>query len=152
MSEKSSNAYKHGAQSEPQKSLTLVHLKYILGFEAEAMDLLYPTPRITAAMNLAACEARLDQVYTHYIKVQGRDRDPDFDRLMECAEDFLYFASPNAREVREALSRILKLEGLSTFSANHEKRLANRYLREAWSKRHSALRKYLEIEFAETEG
>ena len=110
MSAKSSNAYKHGAQSEPQKSLILVHLKYILGFEAEAMDLLYPTPRIAAAMNLAACEARLYQVYTHYIKVQSRDRDPDFDRLMECAEDFLYFASPNASEVREALSRILKLE------------------------------------------
>ena len=145
MSEKASNAYKHGAQAEPPKSLVLVHLKYIMGRELDALDLLYPSPRIAAALNLAACEARLDHVYAHYVQAQSRDRDPDFDQLMESAEDFLYFGGPNARQVREAMRRILKLEGLSTFSANHEKRLANRYLREAWSKRNSALRDFIDL-------
>ena len=87
----------------------------------------------------------MSYVYAHYVQAQSRDRDPNFDQLMESAEDFLYFGGPNARQVREAMDRILKLEGLSTFSANHEKRLANRYLREAWSKRNSALRDFVDL-------
>ena len=61
------NARKHGAQSESAKSLVLAHFKFILDYEFEAMDLLYPTPRDVAAFQLAACEARLGQVYAHYV-------------------------------------------------------------------------------------
>ena len=95
-------------------------------------------------MRLAACEARLDQAHAHYVKVQNTHRNAEFDNLMDCAEDLLYFARLNFREVQEALSRILKMEKFSTFAANREKRLANRYLREAWSKRGRALEAYLE--------
>jgi len=144
MSERSQNARKHGAQAEPPKSLVLVHLKYILGFTPEAGDLMYPTPKLSAAMHLAACEARLDQVHAHYVEVQDKHRDTDFDNLMDCVEDLLYFARLNFRDVQEALSRILKIEKFSTFVSNREKRLANRYLSEAWSKRGRALQAYLE--------
>ena len=51
----------------------------------------------------------------------------------------------NFCEVQEALSRILKMEKFSTCAANHEKKIANRYLSEAWSKRGCALEAYLEI-------
>ena len=144
MPKRSQNARRHGAQAEPPKSLVLVHLKYILGFTPDAGDLLYPTPKLAAAMHLAACEARLDQAHAHYVKVQDTHRDEKFDDLMDSVEDLLYFARLNFHEVQEALSRILKLEKFSTFAANREKKLANRYLREAWSKRGRALEAYLE--------
>jgi hypothetical protein len=48
------------------------------------------------------------------------------------------------------VSRILKIEKVSTFAANREKKLANRYLSEAWSKRGRALQTYLETCFTET--
>ena len=73
MAERSQNARKHGAQAAPPKSLVLVHLKYILGFTPDAGDLIYPTPKLAAAMHLVVCEARLDQVHAHYVKVQDRD-------------------------------------------------------------------------------
>ena len=63
---------------------------------------------------------------------------------MDGVEDLLDFARLNFREVQEALSRILKMEKFSTFVANREKKLANRYLSEAWSKRGRALEAYLE--------
>ena len=144
MAERSQNARKHGAQAEPPKSLVLVHLKYILGFTPDAGDLIYPTPKLAAAMHLAACEARLDQAHARYVKVQDTHRDAEFDNLMDGVEDLLYFARLNFREVQEALSRILKMEKFSTFAANREKKLANRYLSEAWSKRSRALQTYLE--------
>ena len=96
-------------------------------------------------MHLAASEARLDQAHAHYVKVQDKRRDEKFDNLMDGVEDLLYFARLNFDEVQEALSRILKLEKFSSFAANREKKLANRYLREAWSKRGRALEAYLEI-------
>jgi hypothetical protein len=139
MAERSQNARKHGAQAEPPKSLVLVHLKYILGFTPDAGDLIYPTPRLAAAMHLAACEARLDQAHAHYVQAQA-----DLDHLMDGVEDFLYHGRTNFGEVQEAVSRILKIEKVSTYAANREKKLANRYLREAWCKRGRALEAYLE--------
>ena len=68
----------------------------------------------------------------------------DLDHLMEEVEDFLYHGCTNFGEVQEAVSRILKIEKVSTYAANREKRLANRYLSEAWSKRGRALQAYLE--------
>jgi hypothetical protein len=64
---------------------------------------------------------------------------------MDGVEDFLYHGRTNFGEVQEAVSRILKIEKFSTYTANREKKLANRYLREAWSKRSRALEAYLEI-------
>ena len=144
MAERSQNARKHGAQAEPPKSLVLVHLKYILGFTPEAGDLMYPTPKLSAAMHLAACEARLDQAHAHYVEVQAIHRHADLDRLMDEVEDFLYHGRTNFGEVQETVSRILKIEKFSTLVSNREKRLANRYLSEAWSKRDRALQAYLE--------
>ena len=63
---------------------------------------------------------------------------------MEEVEDFLYHGRTNFGEVQEAVSRILKIGKFSTFAANREKRLANRYLSEAWSKRGRALQAYIE--------
>ena len=144
MPKRSQNAQRQGAQAESPKSIVLVHLKYILGFVPDPGDLLYPTPKLAVAMHLAACKARLDQAHAHYTEVHVTHRDEKFNNLMDSVEDVLYFARLNFREVQEALSRIRKMEKLLTFAANREKKLANRYLREAWSKRSRALEAYLE--------
>ena len=63
---------------------------------------------------------------------------------MGCVEDFLHDGRKSFGEVQEAVSRILKIEKVSTFAANREKNLSNRYLSEAWSKRGCALEAFLE--------
>ena len=146
MAERSQNARKHGAQAEPPNGLVLVHLKYILGFTPDADDLVNPTPKLSAAMHLAACEARLDQAYAHYVQMQvNHHRYADLDDLMEGLEYILHHTRKNFHEVQEAVLRTLKIEAFSTIAANREKKLANRYLREAWSMRGRALETYLEI-------
>ena len=146
MAERSQNARKHGAQAEPPNGLVLVHLKYILGFTPDADDLFNPTPKLSAAMHLAACEARLDQAYAHYVQMQvNHHRYADLDDLMEGLEYILHHTHKNFHEVQEAVLRTLKIEAFSTIAANREKKLANRYLREAWSMRGRALETYLEI-------
>ena len=147
----SQNARRHGAQSAPDKSLLLVHLKYILGYEPNSIDLQFPTPRLEAAVQLAACEARLDQAHAHYVRSQEAHRDEKFDNLMECMEDLLYFAKLDGKDIQATLSRITKLESLSTFVSNRSKRLANRYLREAHTQRRRALQNYINYVFTETE-
>ena len=146
----SQNARRHGAQSAPDKSLLLVHLKYILGYEPNSIDLQFPTPRLEAAVQLAACEARLDQAHAHYARSQEVHRDEKFDNLMECMQDLLYFAKLDGKDIQETLSRITKLESLSKFVSNRKKRLANRYLREAHSQRRRALQNYINYIFTET--
>lgn len=146
----SQNARRHGAQSAPDKSLLLVHLKYILGYEPNPIDLQFPTPRLEAAVQLAACEARLDQAHAHYVRSQEDHRDEKFDDLMECMEDLLYFAKLDGKDNEATLSRITKLERLSTFVSNRDKRLANRYLRESHSQRRRALQNYMNSVFTET--
>jgi hypothetical protein len=145
MSKKSQNARKHGAQAEPPKSLVLVHLKYILGHMPDAGDLIYPIPKLAAAMHLASCEVRLDQAYAHYVQLQVTQSYTDLDDRMEGLDDLIRHARENFHEVKKAVLRILKIEGFSTIAANREKKLANRYLREAWSMRGRALEAYLEI-------
>ena len=146
----SQNARRHGAQSAPDKSLLLVHLKYILGYEPNSIDLQFPTPRLEAAVQLAACEARLDQAHAHYARSQEVHRDEKFDNLMECMQDLLYFAKLDSKDIQATLSSISKLESLSTYVSNREKRLANRYLREAHSQRRRALQNYMHAVFTET--
>lgn len=147
----SQNARHHGAQSAPDKSLLLVHLKYILGYEPNSIDLQFPTPRLEAAVQLAACEARLDQAHAHYVRSQAVHRDEKFDNIMECMEDLLYFAKLDGKDIQATLSRLMKLESLSTFVSNRRKRLANRYLREAHNQRKRALQVYINYVFTETE-
>lgn len=146
----SQNARRHGAQSVPDKSLLLVHLKYILGYEPNSIDLQFPTPRLEAAVQLATCEARLDQAHAHYVRSQEVHRNEKFDNLMECMEDLLYFAKLDGKDIQATLSRITKLESLSKFVSNRKKRLANRYLREAHSQRRRALQYYMNYVFTET--
>ena len=123
-----------------------VHLKYILGFTPDPDDLINPTPKLSAAMHLAACEARLDQAYAHYVQMQVKHhRYADLDDLMEGLEYIIHNTHQNFHEVQEAVLRTLKIEAFSTIAANREKKLANRYLREAWSMRGRALETYLEI-------
>ena len=100
----SQNARRHGAQSAPDKSLLLVHLKYILGYEPNSIDLQFPTPRLEAAVQLAACEARLDQAHAHYVRSQEAHRDETSDNLMECMEDLLYFAKLDGKDIEATLS------------------------------------------------
>ena len=146
MAERSQNARKHGAQAEPPNALVLVHMKYILGFTPDAVDLINPTPKLSAVMHLAACEARLDQVYAHYVQTQvNHHRYADLDDLMEGLEYIIHNTRQNFQEVQETVLRTLKIEAFSTIAANREKKLANRYLREAWSMRDRALEAYLEI-------
>ena len=146
MADRSQNARKHGAQAEPPNALVRVHLKYILGFTPHPDDLINPTPKLSAAMHLAACEARLDQAYAHYAQMQVKHhRYADLDDLMEGLEYIIHNTHQNFHEVQEAVLRTLKIEAFSTIAANREKKLANRYLREAWSMRGRALETYLEI-------
>jgi hypothetical protein len=93
-------------------------------------------------MHLAAW---LDQAHTHDVKVQATHRHAELDDLMDGIEDYLYHGQTNFGEVQKVVSRILKIEKFSTYAANREKKLANRYLNEAWSKRSRALEAYLEI-------
>ena len=90
----------------------------------------------------------LELVFSHpnvvFREAQAIYRHADLDHLMNGVEDFLYHGRTNFGEVQDAVSRILKIEKVSTCAANCEKRLANRYLSEAWSKRGRALQAYLE--------
>ena len=97
-------------------------------------------------MHLAACETRLDQAYEHYVQMQVKHhRYADLDDLMEGLEYIIHNTHQNFHEVQEAVLRTLKIEAFSTIAANREKKLANRYFREAWSIRSRALEAYLEI-------
>ena len=146
MADRSQKARKHGAQAEPPNAHVRVHLKYIFGFTPDPDDLINPTPKLSAAMHLAACEARLDQAYAHYVQMQVKHhRYADLDDLMEGLEYIIHNTHQNFHEVQEAVLRTLKIEAFSTIAANREKKLANRYLREAWSMRGRALETYLEI-------
>ena len=69
----------------------------------------------------------------------------DLDDLMDGLEYIIHNTHQNFHEVQEAVLRTLKIEAFSTIAANREKKLANRYLREAWSMRGRALETYLEI-------
>ena len=79
-----------------------------------------------------------------FCEAQAIHRHADLDHLMDDVEDFLYHGRTNFGEVQETVSRILKIEKFSTLVSNREKKLANRYLSEAWSKRGRALQAYLE--------
>lgn len=147
----SQNARRHGSQSAPDKSLLLVHLKYILGDEPKSIDLQFPTPRLEAAVQLAACEARLDRAHPHYVRTQEVHRNKKIDHLIEGMEDLLYFAKLDGKDIHATLSRITKLESLSTFVSNRNKHLANRYLRESHAQRRRALQVYIKYVFNETE-
>ena len=147
----SQNARRHGAQSAPDKSLLLVHLKHILGYEPTSEDLQTPTLKLKAAVQLAACEARLDEVHAHYAKAQEVDRYADFDELMEGLEDLLYHDKLRQSDKVATLFRILRMEWAAKHYANWDKRLANRYLREAHNQRKRALQVYMKYVFTETE-
>ena len=146
----SQNARRHGAQSAPDKSLLLVHLKHILGYEPTSEDLQTPTLKLKAAVQLAACEARLDEVHAHYAKTQEVDRYADFDDLMYELEDILYFFRLSQSAQLDTQCRILRMERAANYYANYNKRLANRYLREAHGQRRRALQVYMNYVFTET--
>lgn len=110
MLERSQNVRKHGAQAEPSQFLVLLHLKYILGFILDAGDLICTTPKLSAAMHLAACDARLDQAHADYLTVQITYRHVDHDDLMDGVDDQLYHGCTILGEVQETVSRILKIE------------------------------------------
>ena len=107
MLKRSQNARRHGVQAEPPKSLVLVHIKYILGFVPDAGDLICTTPKLSAAMHLAACDATLDQAHADYLTVQITHRHADHDDLMDSVDDQLYHGCTILGEVQETVSRIL---------------------------------------------
>ena len=96
-----------------------------------------------AALHLAECEARLDRAHRHYAEAQCAHRHADLDDLQDHLEDLMYFNWIEDAAKREAAARVMRLERLSTRYANHGKRLAGRYLREAQSRRDRALERYL---------
>ena len=65
------------------------------------------------------------------------------DHLQDHLEDLMYFNWIEGAVNREAVARVMRLERLSTRDANHGKKLAERYLREAQSRRDRALEHYL---------
>ena len=110
---------RHGAQARPAEEDILLYLERILGARPRAADFLEPGRDLAAALQLAECEARLDRAHRHYAAAQDVHRLEDFDYLQE------------------------HLEHVSKRHANHEKKLAGRYLREAQSRRDRALEHYL---------
>ena len=134
---------RHGAQSRPPRADTLMHLERILGTAPDAVALLEPDEATAAALHLADCEARLDRAHRHYAEAQGVHRHADLDHLQDHLEDLMYFNWIEDAAKREAAERVMRLERLSTRYANHGKRLAGRYLREAQSRRDRALEHYL---------
>lgn len=121
----------------------MTHLERILGAPPDAVDLLEPNEIIAAALHLAECEARLDRAHRHYAEAQGVHRHADLDDLQDHLEDLMSFNWIEDAAKREAAARVMRLERLSTRYANHGKRLAGRYLREAQSRRDRALEHYL---------
>ena len=134
---------RHGAQARPAEEDILLYLERILGARPRAADLLEPGRDLAAALQFAECEARLDRAHRHYVEAQGVHRHDDFDHLQENLEDLMYFDWIEDRVKREAARRIMRLEHVSKRYANHEKKLAGRYLREAQSRRDRALEYYL---------
>ena len=134
---------RHGAQARPAEEDILWHLKRILGARPRAADLLEPGRDLAAALQFAECEARLDRAHRHYAAAQDVHRLEDFDYLQEHLEDLMYFDWIEDGAKREAARRIMRLEHVSKRHANHEKKLAGRYLREAQSRRDRALEHYL---------
>ena len=131
---------RHGAQSRPPRADIMVHLERILGVTPDAVALLEPDEATAAALHLAECEARLDRAHRHYAEAQGVNRHADLDHLQDHLEDLMYFNWIEDAAKREAAARVMRL---STRYANHGKRLAGRYLREAQSRRDRALEHYL---------
>ena len=150
MSKSSRNAVKHGAQAQAPTSLTLAHLNFMLGYRVVNLNEALASPRLMAALNLAACEARLDQAHAHYVDVQSVHREEDCDNLIDHLEDLLYFVKTDAQLREEIFRRVAKMEASSKFYADRRKRLANRYLAEAQSQRRRALKNYVEMCFPET--
>lgn len=134
---------RHGAQARPPRRDVEWHLERILGSPPTARELLSPSGALAAALHLADCEARLDRAHQHYAEAQGKHRQADLDSLQEGLEDLMYFSWIEDDAKREAAARIMQLECLSTRYANHGKKLAGRYLREAQSRRDRALENYL---------
>ena len=130
---------RHGAQSRPPREDIMVHLERILGVTPDDVALLEPDEATAAALHLAECEARLDRAHRHYAEAQGVNRHAELDHL----EDLMHFNWIEDAAKREAAARVMRLERLSTRYANHGKRLAGRYLREAQSRRDRALEHYL---------
>ena len=143
MSEGTANAHRHGAQAQPPQAEIYRHLSRILGRRPTHFDLLDPQPDIAAALHLADCEARLDRAHAHYVKMQAVDRHREFDHLQDQLDDMVFFNWIIDPFKREAAQRIMRLERYSTHYANYEKRLAERYLREAQSKWDRALIDYM---------
>ena len=144
MTERQSNALKHGAQARPTCRDVLFQLEGILGRKPSPLALLEPDPELLAALRLAECEARLDRAHAHYVEVQDLDRDAELDHIQEHLEDLLYFKWIESDTTREAARRIMQVEHLSASYARHQKRLAGQYLREAQSRRDRAFLAYLE--------
>ena len=144
MTERQSNALKHGAQARPPGRDVLFQLEGILGRKPSPLAFLDPDPELLAALRLAECEARLDRAHAHHVEVQDLDRHPELDHIQEHLEDLLYFKWIESDTTREAARRIIQVEHLSASYARHQKRLAGRYLREAQSSRDRAFLAYLE--------
>jgi len=144
VTERQSNALKHGAQARPPRREVLYQLERILGRKPTSLELLDPQLDLLAALQLAECEARLDRAYAHYVEVQDFDRHAELDHIQEHLEDLLYFKWIESDTTREAARRIMQVEHLSASYARHQKRLAGRYLREAQSSRDRAFLAYLE--------
>ena len=144
MSERKANALRHGAQARPSQGDIYLHLERILGHRPAQFDLLEPGPELAAALHLADCEARLDRAHAHYVDMQDVHRHKDFDDLQERLDDMVFFNWITDPFKREAAQRIMRLERYSKHYANYEKRLAERYLREAQFKRDRALLQCME--------
>jgi len=143
MTDRPANAHRHGAQAKPPQSHIYLHLERILGRSPTHFDLLDPHPELAAALHLADCEARLDRAHAHYVAVQEVHRCEDLDHLQDQLDDMVHFTWIDDPLKREAAQRIMRLERYSKYYANHKKRLAGRYLREAQSKRDRALVEYM---------
>ena len=150
MSKRGRNAYRHGAQAEPDLNGVVAHLERITGVAPGELNLKNPTPEIAAALHLAACEAKLDETHAHYAAAQEIHRDRDLDEMLYLIEDILYSCDLSPTQTKDALRRIMKVEHYSVFASQKRLRLANRYLAEAQSRRLKALRNYLSFTFTET--
>ena len=90
MSKRGGNANRHGAQAEPDPDGLVAHLERITGVAPGELNLKNPTPKLAAALHLAACEAKLDETHAHYAAAQEIHRDRDLDEMLYLIEDVLY--------------------------------------------------------------
>ena len=143
----SQNARRHGLTAAPPGEAVLSHLRAILSDPSATPDAVLATPLGTAALALAAAEARLDRAREHAATVAIRQPQQELREEIEMVADaLLHDAHRFDLDTQASGHRLLqRLTHASDHADVSELRSARRYLSEAEAFRRRALRKFIAL-------